>query len=183
MPVTGNILALDLGVNCGFAVGRPGDVPTSGSVRLKKASEPRDAATFNLRGFLIKQITENRPSLIVKEAMLHVGAFQSLKISQDVILAHAEYHGEVKTTCYAYGIPWEDAPNATVRKHFIGIGRTSDRASTKAAVISRAKLLGYMPKDSFDEDRADALAIFDWSCAVFGQRTPPPLHLFGETTL
>src|SRR5579864_7433743 len=171
MPrVTGLIYTLDLGVCSGFAKGKPGDVPTSGTVRLKKPSEAIDVAFSNLIAFLQDEFCKELPAYLVKERILSLEAFRQLNMGQDVVYAHAGYHAIVEGICLRFGIEWDDVPDSTARKHFIGKGRLGDRDETKSAVIARCHALGLMPRDCRDDNRADALCIHDWACATLGGR-------------
>jgi len=170
MRVTGLIYSLDLGVTSGFARGRPGDVPVSGTVSLKNPKQTIDQAQGNLIAFLAEEFETHRPAYLVKERIMSLEAFKTMNMGQSVVYAHAAYHGIVQGMCVRFGIPWEDVPDSTARKHFIGKGRLGDRGATKAAVVTRCHLLGLMPKDCSDDNRADALCIHDWACATYGGR-------------
>lgn len=180
--VTGLIFCLDLGVASGFAKGRPGDVPVSGSVRLKKPSESIDVAYANLIAFLCQQFETEKPDLLVKEKMLALQAFAAMGNAEKTVRAHGAYHGIVEGLCVRYGIAWDEVADSTARKHFIGIGRTGDRDETKRAVVARCHALKLMPPDCHDDNRGDALAIHDWACANFGQRSASidNFQLFGQ---
>jgi len=180
--VTGMIYTLDLGVSSGFAKGKPGDVPVSGTVRLKQKDEMIDVAFANLIAFLADEFNRERPQLLIKEQILSLEAFKTLNMSQSVVAAHFGYHAIVEGLCVRFGIPWDDVPDSTARKHFIGIGRTGDRDETKAAVIARCHQLSLMPKDCTDDNRADALCIHDWACANFGSKAASisNFHLFQQ---
>lgn len=168
--VTGLIYCLDLGVACGVAYGRPGDVPKSGTVRLKKKGEAIDMAFANLVAFLADEFNRERPALIIKEKMLALQAFMAMGNAESTVRAHAGYHAIVEAMSVRFGIPWDEVADSTARKHFIGIGRTGDREETKRAVVARCHALKLMPADCSDDNRADALAIHDWACANFGSR-------------
>jgi hypothetical protein len=59
---------------------------------------------------------------------------------------------------------------ATIRVHFCGKASGGDRSSTKAMVIKQAQLLGYIPRDCFEDNMADAAAIFDFASSYFGRK-------------
>jgi hypothetical protein len=182
MPITGPVYALDLAVRTGLAVGPPGALPWSASLVLKRPDQQKDVAYSNLIAFLSEQWTAAPPALVVKEAMLHLQAFLKLGNSEDVPKMHAGLHAIVEGLCVRFGIPWRDVSDSTVRKHFVGKGRLGDRASTKAAVVARCHLLGMLPKGCRDDNRADALATWDYACATFarGSVSTERLFLFGE---
>lgn len=168
--VTGLIFCLDLGVSSGFAKGKPGDVPASGTVRLKKPKDGIEVAFANLIAFLADEFSADCPAYLVKERVLSLAAFKELGTSQAVVYAHAGYHAIVEGLCGRFGIEWQDVPDSTARKHFLGVGNLGDRASTKAGVVARCHLLDLMPRDCHDDNRADALCIHDWACATLGSR-------------
>jgi hypothetical protein len=180
--ITGLIYCLDLGITSGFARGKPGDVPQSGTVRLKKTSETIDVAFGNLFAFLVDEFTIHCPAYVVKETIMPLEAFKVLNMGQSVVYAHAGYHAIVEGLCRRFGIDWQDLPDSTARKHFIGRGRLGKREDTKAAVVARCHALNLMPPDCFDDNRADALCIHDWACANFGQRSASiqNFQLFGQ---
>lgn len=182
MGLTGIIYGVDLGVSSGVAEGRAGEKPRSYSVVLKKPDEHRAVAFSNLIAFLDERFRAERPQLLAKEAMLNLRAFKNLGSAEATVRLTAGLHAIVEGMCGRYGIPWRDVHDATFRKHFLGRARMGTREETKAAVVSRCHLLGVMPRDCTDEDRADAIAVHDWACATFGRRSVSmaDLFLFGE---
>lgn len=174
------IFALDLGQRCGFAASTVGDSPRSGAVRLKKPGEHRAVALGNLVAWLNEEWSRERPTLVVKEAPLPLQAYRDRGNSEAAVLMAYGLHGVVEAMAARFGLRLEQAHPATIRKHFIGKGRMGARKDTKAAVVQRAQLLGFMPKDCFDDDRADAIALYDWAAATHGGRAAKVLHLFGE---
>lgn len=182
MRIGGPIFALDLGQRAGFAVGRPGETPRSGSVVLKEKLEPRRVALGNFIAFLQTSFSAERPELVVKEAPLTLEAFRRIHSSEDNVRMHHSLHGVLEGMCNRFGIDLEEAAPATIRKHFIGSANMGERSATKRAVLQRCHLLRLLPRDNCDEDRADALAAWDWACAVFGRRSfrQDELHMFGE---
>lgn len=180
MALIGSIFCLDLAQRCGFAAGPVGDIPRSGAVLLKKPGEHRAIALGNLIAWMNTEWSRERPALVVKEAPLPLQAYRDRGNSEAAVLMAYGLHGVVEAMCSRFGLRLEQAHPATIRKHFIGKGRMGARDATKAAVVQRAQLLGFMPKDCFDEDRADAIAVWDWAAAHFGGRAANVLHLFGE---
>ena len=176
-----SIFALDLGVRCGFACGRPNVSPRSGIVLLKQAKEPRAIAGANLMAWLCDEWGKEQPALVVKEAALPLQAYKDRGNSEDAVKMAYALHGIMEALCVRFCVPCESVHPATIRKHFIGQGRAGSRTATKAAVVQRAILLGYIPRGCTDDDRADACSIWDFACAAYAQRIPATLHLFGET--
>lgn len=177
----GLIFALDLGVRAGFAYGEPGAAaPVSGSVVLKASDEAKQVAFGNLIAFLNDQFRHHKPATVVKEAMLPLQAFLSIGNGEATVRMQAGMHGIVEGMCATYGVAFLDVVNSKVRKHFIGIGRMDDRSETKRAVIRRCHMLKMMPLDSHDDNRADAIATWDWACSTLARAAPRELHLFEQ---
>ena len=171
------IWALDTATVMGFSAGQAGAIPRSGSVRLKRRDDPPEVAAFNALCFLRDQWTLERPDLVCVEHFLNpVG-----QKSADAIILQLQVYGVVAALAQAYQAMFGSVHRATLLKHFIGVGRTGDRAETKRQVIRRAIALGYVPADCRDADRCDACAVFDYAAATFARRPPKELVLFGES--
>lgn len=182
MTVTGPIYALDLATHCGFAVGAPGERPRSGTVVLKQRGGCRGNALGNLIAWLNDEWRSAPPALIVKEAPLPLQAFADRGNSEDAVMMTYGLHGIVEAMAARFALPVRQAHAATIRKHFIGKGRLGSRDETKRAVVARCHLMGLMPRDCRDDNRADALATWDWAAATFGRRaaSTEQLYLIGE---
>jgi hypothetical protein len=181
VPVSGTIFALDLGARLGYCAGRPGATPISGVVVLKKSDEHRSVAFANLICFLTERWKAETPALVVKEAMLPLQAFKNLGNAEYTVRMTAGLHAVVEALCVRIGMPFEDVADSTIRKHFIGRARMGNREATKAAVVNRARLLGYIPKNSTADDRADACATWDFAVAHYCKaHAPRELFLHGE---
>jgi hypothetical protein len=170
------ILALDIATYTGFALGRAGEIPASGTVRLKKPHEPPEVAAFNMRCFLRDRLMLERPDLICIEHYLHPTAQKS----GDAVILQLFCFGVAVSEAMARNIAYVTPKAATVRKHFIGAANMGERKATKDAVIQRARLLGYIPRDCRDDNRADACALFDFAAATYARARPPELIMFGE---
>lgn len=174
--IEGPVFALDLGVRSGFAFGAPGERPRVGTVTLKRNGEPRSVAFSNMIHFLNAEWTRCRPALVAKERWWGLGASGDRGNSEAVVYMHVGLHSIVEGMALRFGIPWQEAADSTIRKHFIGIGRKGSRDETKDAVKARCRLLKLMPVDpadpNFDDDNlADACAVHDWACATFCRRS------------
>jgi len=165
------VWGLDLGTATGFAYGEAGAIPESGSIILKKKKDPRGIALGNLIWFLNDRWSQRKPDLVVKEAPMSLQGFMSVHSSEANVRMHHSLHGIVEGMCARFDVPLREEHNATVRKHFIGRGNFGDRELTKGAIVRRCQLLGYIPNDCDDQDRADALANFDWACATFARKS------------
>lgn len=173
------IIGLDIATVTGIAYGPAGSVPSSYSVRLKDGDEANAVAQMNLFRELEKRFRESLPVLVAKERALHLAAVAKLGNSAASIELTTKLHGVVETICGLFEVPLIDAPDSTIRKHFIGRANAGSRPETKAAVVERCKLLGYLPEKSRDHDRADALATWDWASATYFGK-PSKLRLFAE---
>ncbi|WP_018407909.1 hypothetical protein [Methylocystis rosea] len=170
------ILALDIATYCGFALGRAGEIPASGSVRLKRPGEPADVAAFNMRCFLRDRLMLERPDLICIEHYLNPVAQKSA----DAVILQLMCFGVAVAEAMARDIRHEKPAASTVRKHFIGAANKGERKATKAAVLNRARALGYIPRDCIDDNRADACAIWDYAAATYARVRPSKLVMFDE---
>lgn len=176
------IWALDIGVNCGFACGVVGQVPTSGVLRLKKPTEHPSVAGSNLIHHLQMHWGSRKPDLVCKEAPLALQAFANLGNAAATVSVTMGLHAIVEAMATRFGIPFENIHVATIRKHFTGRGKWGTREQAKRATVQRCHLLKLMPLDCHDDNRADAIAAYDYAAQTFGRQRPNDLHLFGETT-
>jgi hypothetical protein len=170
------IMALDIATYCGFAIGRAGQIPASGTVRLKKLGDPAHVAAFNMRCFLRDRVALERPDLVVIEDYLNPN-FQ--KGAAAVVLSIG-CHFVARAECMARSIRCETVAPASVRKHFCGAANAGERSATKRMVVQRARALGYVPKDCTDDNRCDAVALWDYAVAHFARATPRELVMFRE---
>ncbi len=151
-------------------------------------------APFNLETFLKDMNLFQKPDLIVYEApiSLHAeftdGDGRRIPQSEESLKLPIKLEQAVERYCLPRDIRFEKAHAATVRKHFLGRGNFGSKAATKAAVVERCRLLGYIPKDRVMRnksdhltDQCDALAVFDYACATWGKARPRELVMFGET--
>src|SRR6185437_8550745 len=150
--MAGIILALDLAVRTGFAVGPVGEIPRSWSVDLKERGQDPAVAFGNLIWFLNELLGREKPAIIVKEAPLALQVLGRGHGSQASIEMTYGLHAITRGMGNRFGIEVRDAHDASVRKHFIGRGKMANREDTKRAVVQRCHLLGFMPKDCFDDN-------------------------------
>lgn len=176
MPA-GTIIALDLAIKMGAAIGVAGDAPTPSVVTLKRPNEPAAVCYANLLAWLDRAIREHRPNLVFKEAMLPLMAFAKLGNAEKTVRLQAGMHAVVEAICGRYGVRCEERADSTIRKHFLSTGRLGDRKSTKAAVVARCHVLGLLPRTCTDDNMADAIAAFDFASAHL-MRKPLPIVLF-----
>src|SRR5947209_2098721 len=131
------ILALDLAVKTGFAVGKAGDCPRSGWTALKDKAQPRQIAFNNLICWLDVRLRNDRPSLIVKEAAFPLQAYRDKANSEARVRMDYGLHAIVEGMASRFSIKVEDVHPSTVRKHFVGTGRMGERELTKGMVVNR----------------------------------------------
>lgn len=187
MGNAGLVYALDLGVRTGWCKGRPGaEAPISGSVTLKDTDQDRAIAFAGLLKFLNEDWSTDRPAIVVKERMFSLQASAERNNSEAMVRMHAGLHAVVEAMCVRFRIPFDreqhEPAASTVRKHFLGRGNMGSRSETKAAVIRRCHLLSLIPDDCIDDNRADAVATWDWAASTFARRSASTerLFLFGE---
>jgi len=183
----GIIWGLDLATRSGWAYGPPGEVPSSGSVILKKPNEGRAVAFANLIAFLAREWAIVRPALVVKESSLTLEAFKTLGMSEAQVRLQFGLHAVVEGLAVRFGVTiglnpetGRDPTDSVIRKHFLGIGRLGTREETKAAVVNRCHLLGLMSRDTNDDNRADALATHDWASAHLARKHATAFAFFGQ---
>lgn len=184
------ILALDLGRVTGWAKGATNSVPpASGSVELAKATQSPSVALAELQEWFsersnwaiaFSERSDWRIDLVVKEAPLSLKACARLGTSEDAVRAAYGQHAIIEALCEHWGLRCIEVPVVTVTKHFTGKSAWGGRAERKRAILARARALGYIERNCRDEDRADALAIWDWAQAVYGKARPKELKLYGE---
>jgi hypothetical protein len=186
------IAALDLGNRSGFACGIAGTKPRLESWLLKGRDEPVETACRNLGCTLRDNLKAEEPDLLVIEMWLAPVAQRSDR----VIITHMMLHGVVEGLAGCFGIPTIRPTSAQFRKHFCGVSsaaaprrkgtkrtekqRAADREATNRMVVQRAILLGYLPRNSDDWDKASAAAMYDWASFTHGRVRPRELVMFGE---
>ncbi len=167
---------MDLGRLTGIAMGQPGAAPVS---RTEILSQPRAGLAVQCGNLiaLLDQELRDKPDAVAKEAPFSLAAFADKRVAEAVVKSAYGLAAVVEGMCRRYGVPCHSVPAATVRKHFIGRANLGNRKATKQAVITRCIQLGYVPRDCKDEDRCDALAVFDWACAHIAKK-PGAFRLF-----
>lgn len=163
------ILGLDLATRTGFACGKAGERPDVGVVELKARGEGPEVAYGNLIAWLNTTLART-PDLVVKEAPPALQGFARLGNAAATVRMTYGMHGIVEGMCARFGIRCEEVAASKVRKHFLGAANMGDRATTKRAVIERCHLLGLLPRDCHEDNKADAIAVFDWASATFARR-------------
>jgi drug/metabolite transporter superfamily protein YnfA len=173
------IIGLDVGRRMGFAEGEAGSKhPHSGSAQLGKVRAGIDESFGELLQWLDDAFRRRRPDLVAVEAPLSLRAYTKLGTAEDAVRAAYGQHAIIEAICWRWGIERVEVPVLTVRKHFTGKASHRGREFGKVAVISRCIQLGYVGRDEDDDNRCDALAVWDWASATIGKKPPEELVLF-----
>lgn len=166
------LLALDLATTTGFAVGDPavyrpltplevasqgGNAkPYSGAQRIGAKNAEIGPFGVEYEDWLGDMIAVHMVDRIVFEAPWIGG-----QTSQDTARKLMGLACWTESVACRKGVPWVfEANNASVRKHFTGVGR-GDRSRLKRLTIEACQLRGWDPRG---EDEADALALYDYAC-------------------
>lgn len=163
------ILAIDPGSKMGWAAGQAGGHPTSASERV-----PLEGLLEWLQQFF----TDKKPDMVVVEAMLPLRAYARLKTAEHSVYLAARQHGVIQALTGLWKIPYHEPDVLAVRQHFTGARSHGGRKEGKRAVIGRCHQLRYLPRDCVDNDRADALATWDFACATLARKPPKELVMF-----
>lgn len=157
------VLALDVATVTGFARGRVGETPSSGSVRFGNVRMPAPAVFADALNWMVAQLEQAPlPDLLIIEEMLPPLAMKG-DTSRAVRDRLAGLHGIVKGIAHRYKVPEiATASVGDVRAHFIG-ARGLKRIVAKHAVMQRCRALGW---DCVDDNAGDALAIWSFACAL-----------------
>lgn len=154
------ILALDIATCTGFAFGKPGQTPRSGSIRLAKTGASNGEIGQGMLTWLVDFITVNKPDMIYYEVPLdprHMGKSTTFKTAR--ILLGLPFL--VETIAQARGIfKMREAGVQDVRKFFVGQARPANK---KEAVKARCRQLGW---SAVDDNAADALGLWAFACAI-----------------
>lgn len=165
------IAALDIATTTGICAGEAGATPTWWEVNL---GEPPDGRRFSNILRLTQGILEaHRPDLVVVEA-----AIGGAKASAYLIGLVACVRG----CAWNRGVRCEMAHLGSIRKHFLGRALTvkdfpalkpaAAKKAMKAEVVKRCHLLGWKVDT---DNEADAVALWDYACAIYGNTQAKPL--------
>ena len=158
-----DILALDIATTCGWARGRVGSMPVSGSVRFAAPGASENAVFGQALRWMSETLQpEPRPDLLIFEGLLPPAAMQG-ETTRQVRDRLAGLHGVVRAVAFLRGV-YEIASVSVgdVRMHFIG-ARSLKREAAKRETIRRCKALGWPVED---DNQADALAVWSFACGL-----------------
>lgn len=150
------VLALDLARRTGWAAGKPCGPVAFGHFTIHDARDER--RFLEMCQIVTRLIDAKAVTLMVCEAPF-VGQGQRA----NTLMPLFGYRAAAYIASANKGVRVADMVTpATVRKHFVGHGGQK-RAAAKKAVIEKCQWRGWQTKD---EDEADALALWDYQCAL-----------------
>lgn len=181
------ILALDLATRVGWASGIAGNKPDSGSFRLRRPDDEAKVGWENLGKWLDALFKMRKPDLVIYERAMSPGAMQ--KVNPDGTIENLSKPATIEFLIGLVGslhgvtgpheIRTEAVVSASWRKHLLGTAKWP-KGTVKAETIKRVHLLGLMPKESRDDNRADALGVWEYASSRYGRRAPAEFRLHGQ---
>lgn len=174
------VLAFDLATRTGWAKGAPGMVPESKAVTLAKPSDPDGTWQRNIRALYLVLANDVIPDLVIWETPASPESWKRMAQAHgrgqngESLIMQNSLSDILKGTLDARGIPFVTVERRSVLKHYTGRGSWTSapkagdgRKLGKEAVLRRAIRLGHLPEGCRDDDRADAIALWDYGCAVY----------------
>ena len=161
------ILALDLATRTGFARGRVGELPISGSINFGRNGSSRNRTGGAIFAAALRWVSQElepqpRPDLLIMEAMLPPDAVRG-STSRALRDRLAGLQGIMKGVAHLRGIgEIAEATVGDIRGHFIG-DRSLKRDHAKRTVMERCRALGWQCND---DNAGDALALWSYACAL-----------------
>lgn len=145
-----NILALDLGQNCGWAMITDSKI-TSGVWNLKPTKYDSHGVRFlKFKKHLEVEIIIGSVEKVVYEAVhKHIGT--------DAAHAYGGYMSQVISMCLENDIPYEGVPVQTIKKHATGKGNADKQQMVNTAIAKFKKI------NIIDDNQADALWLLDYT--------------------
>jgi hypothetical protein len=149
-PLSGAVLALDLGQHTGWALAYPRGPITSGTETFK-------AGRFEGGGMPLLRFVAWLGELHLKASPLTAVVFEEVRAHRGTAAAHTygAFLGQLTAWCELYHVPYQGVPVGTIKKHATGRGNAG-----KDAVIAAMRVQGFHPTD---DNEADALAILQWA--------------------
>ena len=159
------ILALDVATVTGFARGKIGAIPSSGSIRFDgAAARPTDNQCFGAAVTWIVALLEQGPlpDVLIMEALLPPMAMKG-ETTTAVRDRLGGLHGIMRGVAHRYGVGEISTVSVgAVRSHFIG-DRSLRREAAKREVLYKCQALGWPARD---HNAADACAIWSFACGL-----------------
>lgn len=144
-----NILALDLGQNCGWAMKSEGKI-TSGVWDLKPSKFDSHGVRFLMfkRRLEMDILTSGIKKIFFESVRKHIGT--------DAAHAYGGYMSHVQSVCLENKIEFEGVPVQTIKKYATGSGN-ADKKQMISAAITKFKNINII-----DDNHADALHLLDY---------------------
>lgn len=145
-----NILALDLGQNCGWAMLSDGKIK-SGVWDLKPSKFDSHGQRFlTFKRHLETEIIIGGVEKVYYEAVRkHIGT--------DAAQAYGGYMAHVQSVCLENDIPYTGVPVQTIKKHATGKGNADKQQMVDAAIKK------FPRTNVIDDNQADALWLLDYA--------------------
>lgn len=168
MPENNMIMALDLAMQMGFCVGRPGEKPVMGSISLRANSLHPGAKFCALVDWLAPMLKMYRPYRLIYEApMLTMPEGKTDETGKrrggnaKTMLALIGYANHADMLACRWSVEVVAGAASTARKHFIGNGRHPD---PKPQVMAECRRRAWEPQD---HNAGDACALWDYACFTY----------------
>jgi hypothetical protein len=148
------ILALDIATQLGWAYGAPGEVPSSGTVKLGDKDSSPEARGYRAKLWIYDRFERGPlPKIIAIEGQLHPQAFSDKRAAKllyglPMVMGVAAWDFDVRDI--------REHEVADVRGLFIGYRRLKSELA-KAEVQKKCRALGW---PAVDHNAADALALW-----------------------
>lgn len=163
------IMALDPAeYRLGWALGEAGHKPTVAVYKLRSKEERTEDAIERFAVWLLGKLKANGVGLLTVEHFLPSGALRGFT-SADTREGQIGLGYAARAVAAVCEVPFRSPPPQTIRKHFCGRAYAPD-GNTKAMVVRNAQVLGYIARDDFDDNKADAAALFDFSSSHYAGR-------------
>ncbi len=143
------VLALDLGMHTGYAIGDGTSAPQSGTMHWKgNGFEGSGVAFLRFQDWLRQTVTENEIGRVAfEEVRRHPGG------GTKAAHAFGGWLAIVGVVCEGLGVPYSGAGVGAIKKHGAGSGN-----ATKQDMIAAANARGW---ETQDDNEADALWLLD----------------------
>lgn len=154
------ILALDLATSTGWATWSPGSPVLYGSRRLPDTGKNVGAFMSRFERWLTDMIAVHESV----DRIIYEAPWVGPQTHQATAMRLIGMACGVERLCFDRGLAIHKANNASVRKHFIGKGSNSDRATLKRMTVDACLTRGWTPAN---DDEADALALLDYAAHIW----------------
>ncbi|MBX3490875.1 hypothetical protein [Parvibaculum sp.] len=157
------ILALDIGLNLGWAAGAPGVPFVSGTMVFSSTGRDIGRLYYAVRSAVGSKIDENAISHVVSEAPVHIptNGIDSIETTFGI-------HATVALTCKDKGLSYRRIHMATARKTVLGFSRApADVAKHRRREWLKSRIVGYCIARGWkpeSDDAADALINLEFTC-------------------